>query len=391
MGRDREKGWDDGEGVGVKIQSFSRSKKNRKIAFFNRCKLNLKNKSIRFDFKTKQEMESIKPNDNSFFFEISELLSQARKTAYKAVNSIMVETYWNIGKRIVEKEQQGQSRAGYGDYLITNLSRHLSSNFGKGFSEANLKNIRQFYVAFPDFDQLATQCVANLSWTNIRLIMRLDDPKERAYYIDEASSQNWSSRQLERNIKSGYYHRLLSTQENTATNETNKFNPSDFIKDPYVAEFLDVPEDLTGKESVLEKALIGNLQKFLLELGKGFSFVDRQMRISTETSHFYIDLVFYNYLLKCFVIIDLKTTKLSHADIGQMDMYVRMFDALKRKEDDNPTIGIILCAEKDETIVKYSILQEKNQLFAAKYKTVLPTEDELADMIADRNRKLING
>lgn len=338
-------------------------------------------------------------NDNNFYSEISELLKQARNTAYKAVNTLMVQTYWQIGRRIVEQEQKGQSRAGYGDYLITNLSRHLSDTFGKGFSEANLKNIRQFYITFPDFDQfsthrgensqLATHRVANLSWTNIRLIMRLDDPKEREYYIQEASSQNWSSRLLERNIKSGYYHRLLSTQQTNSDAEVEKYKPFNFVKDPYIAEFLDVPENLTGKESVLEKALIGNLQQFLLELGKGFSFVDRQMRISTETSHFYIDLVFYNYLLKCFVVIDLKTTKLSHANIGQMDMYVRMFDALKRGEDDNPTIGIILCAEKDETIVKYSVLKENKQLFASKYKTVLPTEEELAEMIALKNRKLI--
>lgn len=326
--------------------------------------------------------------DITFFTEISQLLNEARSTAYKSVNTIMVQTYWHIGRRIVE-QQQGQTRAGYGDFLITNLSRHLSDSFGRGFSEANLKNIRQFYITFPDFDQLATQCVANLSWTNIRLIMRLEDPKERTYYVQEASSQNWSSRLLERNIKSGYYRRLLSTQQDTLIPPIEKYHPSDFIKDPYIAEFLDVPEDLTGKESVLEKALIGNLQKFLLELGKGFSFVGRQMRISTETSHFYIDLVFYNYLLKCFVVIDLKTTKLSHADIGQMDMYVRMFDALKRGDDDNPTIGIILCAEKDETIVKYSVLKENKQLFASKYKTVLPSEEELADMIADRNRTLI--
>lgn len=347
-----------------------------------------------------KENETSTDNNKTFFSEISELLKQARSTAYSTVNTIMVQTYWQIGRRIVVEEQQGQSRAGYGDFLITNLSRHLSDTFGKGFSEANLKNIRQFYITFPDFYQFsthhvenlqsATHRVANLSWTNIRMIMRLDDAKERLYYLKEASSQNWSSRLLERNIKSGYFHRLLSTQHNKPIPEREKYRPSDFIKDPYITEFLDIPEDLTGKESVLEKALIGNLQKFLLELGKGFSFVDRQMRISTETSHFYIDLVFYNYLLKCFVVIDLKTTKLSHTDIGQMDMYVRMFDALKRGEDDNPTIGIILCAEKDETIVKYSVLQENKQLFASKYKTILPTEKELADMIADRNRKMID-
>ena len=219
--------------------------------------------------------------------------------------------------------------------------------------------------------------------------MRLNDSEERVFYIHEASSQNWSSRQLTRNIKSGYYQRIISTQENSAVSEVERYSPAEFIKDPYILEFLNVPEDLIGKESVLEQALIGNLQKFLLELGKGFSFVDRQMRISTETSHFYIDLVFYNYLLKCFVVIDLKTRKLSHADIGQMDMYVRMFDALKRGDDDNPTLGIILCTDKDETLVKYSVLQENKHLFASKYQTVLPTEEELATMIADQNRKLM--
>jgi len=219
--------------------------------------------------------------------------------------------------------------------------------------------------------------------------MRLENKAEREYYIREASEQNWSSRVLERNIKTGYYRRLLSSQQ-PVKSEMDKYNPANFIKDPYVAEFLNIPENLTGKESLLETALIGNLKQFLLELGKGFSFVDRQMRISTETSHFYVDLVFYNYLLKCFVIIDLKTRKLSHADIGQMDMYVRMFDTLKRGEDDNPTLGIILCTEKDETVVKYSILKENKQLFASKYKTVLPTEEELAEMITIQHQKQLS-
>lgn len=328
----------------------------------------------------------IAKTENNFYAEISDLLKQSRNRAYKAVNTLMVRTYWQIGKKIVEQELQGKSKANYGDYLITNLSRHLTDTFGKGFSEANLWNMRQFYQTFPDFNQFSTQCVENLSWTNIRQIMRLDNKAERDYYIKEASEQNWSSRLLERNIKSGYYRRLLSSQQPVET-ETDKQNPADFIKDPYVTEFLNVPENLTGKESLLEGALISNLKQFLLELGKGFSLVDRQMRISTETSHFYIDLVFYNYLLKCFVIIDLKTRKLSHADIGQMDMYVRMFDALKRGEDDNPTLGIILCTEKDETVVKYSILKENKQLFASKYKTVLPTEEELAEMITIQQQK----
>lgn len=327
--------------------------------------------------------------NKDFYTEISELLKQARNKSFQTVNAIMVQTYWQIGRRIVEQEQKGKRRAEYGNYLIANLSRYLSETLGKGFSEANLKNVRKFYIIFPEFDQLDTQCVANLSWTNIRLIMRLNLEDERVFYVKEASSQNWSSRQLERNIKSGYYQRLLSTRGDNTLTELKKQTTYDFIKDPYVMEFLNLPEDLTGKESVLEKALIENLQKFLLELGKGFSFVDRQMRISTESAHFYIDLVFYNYILKCFVVIDLKTKKLGHADIGQMDMYVRMFDNLKRGEDDNPTIGIILCAEKDETMVKYSVLKENKQLFASKYKTVLPSEVELAELLTNQNRKLI--
>ncbi len=327
---------------------------------------------------------------SKIYNDIAELLNVARAKAYHTVNSIMVETYWKIGQRIVEEEQGGASRAEYGTKLIENLSKYLTDTFGKGFSEANLKNMRQFYLTYPEFD---TQCVANLSWTNIRTIIRIDDKKERDYYFKESAEQNWTSRQLERNIKSGYYHRILSTQENSSNEEKclpAVIDTKEFIKDPYVLEFLDLPENIEGKESALESALISNLQKFLLELGKGFCFVARQFRISTETDHFYADLVFYNYLLKCFVVIDLKTTKLSHADIGQMDMYVRMFDELKRGADDNPTIGIIMCTDKSETMVKYSVLQESQQIFASKYKTVLPTEEELADMISKENTKFLS-
>ena len=333
--------------------------------------------------------------DKLFFAEIAAILQEARKTAYKTVNALMVQTNWQIGKRIVEQEQKGKSRADYGDYLIVNLSRFLTDTLGKGFSEANIRNFRQFYICFPNGFQFATRRVANpenLSWSHWRLLMRLDNDVERDYYIAETSEQNWNVKTLERNIRSGYYRRLLSTQKNAAsTTSGKKEKVFDYIKDPFVLEFLDVPEDMTGKETALEKAIINNLQSFLLELGKGFSFVARQLRISTETSHFYIDLVFYNYLLKCFVIIDLKTTKLSPQDVGQMEMYVRMFDALKRGPDDNPTLGIILCAEKDETVVKYSILKENKQIFASKYKTILPTEKQLAAMIEKKNTRLLLG
>jgi len=285
-----------------------------------------------------------------------------------------------------------------GDYLIVNLSRYLTDILGKGFSEANIRNFRQFYITFPNGIQFATRRVANLenlSWSHWRTIMRLDDVTEREFYLQETSDQSWNIKLLERNIRSGYYRRLLSTQKKSVTAVSRKSQNKndtilDHIKDPYILEFLNVPEDMTGRETDLETAIINNLQSFLLELGKGFSFVARQLRISSETSHYYLDLVFYNYLLKCFVIIDLKTTKLTPQDVGQMEMYVRMFDALKRSADDNPTLGIILCAEKDETVVKYSVLKENKQIFASKYKTILPTEKQLAAMIEKKNTKLLS-
>lgn len=324
----------------------------------------------------------------TFQADIKSILEQARDKARSAVNAAMVEAYWLIGRRIVEEEQRGQHKAEYGARLLENLSRVLAADFGKGFSYANLRNFRQFYLTYPDQEICYTVC-SKLSWSHNRLIMRVDDPKARTYYLTEGVAQQWSVRQLERNIQTHSFQRLLSSQEGeTAGNTANGNALGDFIKDPYVLEFLQLPEAGQFKESRLEQSIIDELQKFLLELGKGFSFVARQMRISTETSHFYIDLVFYNYLLKCFVIIDLKTGKLSHQDIGQMDMYVRLFDDLKRGEDDNPTIGIILCDSKDETVVKYSILQGSQQLFASKYQRVLPTEAELVAEI-EREKRLI--
>jgi|LGOV01.1.fsa_nt_gb predicted nuclease of restriction endonuclease-like (RecB) superfamily len=326
-----------------------------------------------------------------FHRDIKSILEQARSKTRSAVNSAMVEAYWLIGRRIVEEEQQGQHKATYGKRLIEELSTALTADLGKGFSYANLYNCRQFYLKFPVQEILYTEC-RELSWSHLRLIMRVDSAQAIDYYCQESREQNWTVRQLERNIKSQSYQRLLSYQNESApqTNKTKDNALLDFIKDPYVLEFLQLPEAGQLKESKLEQAIIDELQKFLLEMGKGFSFVARQMRISTETSHFYMDLVFYNYLLKCFVIIDLKTGKLSHQDIGQMDMYVRMFDDLKRGEDDNPTIGIILCDGKDETIVKYSVIKENQQLFASKYQRILPTEEELIAEI-EREKRLIDG
>lgn len=321
-----------------------------------------------------------------FHADIKAILQQARSKARTAVNSAMVEAYWLIGQRIVQEEQQGQHKAQYGTRLMEVLSIALTADFGKGFSYANLYNFRQFYRLFPDQQMLYTLC-RELSWSHLRLIIRADSQKAIEYYCKEAREQNWTVRQLERNIRSNDYQRLLSSQVRSSGAPAQVAH-LDFIKDPYVLEFLQLPESGKFRESELEQAIINELQKFLLELGKGFSFVARQMRVSTETSHFFIDLVFYNYLLKCFVIIDLKTGKLTHQDIGQMDMYVRMFDDLKRGEDDNPTIGIILCDSKDETVVKYSVMRDSQQIFASKYQRVLPTEAELVAEI-EREKRLI--
>ena len=323
----------------------------------------------------------------TFVHDIREMLTQARQKAYTTMHFIMVETYWRVGQRIVEEELQGKERADYGTFLIRELSRSLSKELGKGFALANLKNFRQFYLTFPDFEKSYT-LRSQLTWSHYRLIMRIDKRPARDFYLREAATQGWSTRQLERNIQTHYYERLLTTPSEQFPSETRHIRPSDFVKDPYVLEFLDLPENDWGTEKTLESALIKNLQHFLLELGKGFSFVGRQFRISTETSHFYIDLVFYNYLLKCFVLLDLKTGKLSHQDVGQMDMYVRMFDDLKRNPDDNPTVGIILCEAKDETVVRYSVLQGSEQLFASKYRLVLPSEEELVDEI-NRERRML--
>lgn len=334
--------------------------------------------------------KNLTPNPN-FYEEVRGILAQARQKAYAAVNVAMVEAYWQIGRRIVEEEQNGKERADYGDFLIKELSKQLTSEFGKGFAVTTLKNFRQFYLTFPDF-QKGSAPRSLLSWSHYRLIMRVENSDSRTYYLKEAAEQGWSTRQLERNINTLYYERLLGSGNKKTAGDKSKAetqNFSEFIKDPYVLEFLQIPESLDASEWEIETAVINNLQQFLLEMGKGFSFVGRQFRISTETSHFYIDLVFYNYLLKCFVLIDLKNEKLTHQDIGQMDMYVRMFDDLKRGEDDNPTVGIIFCTSKDETVVKYSVLKDSEQLFASKYRLILPTEEELAREIERERRKVM--
>lgn len=317
------------------------------------------------------------------------ILDEARNITARAVNTAMVAAYWLIGRRIVQEEQGGADTANYGEQVLKKLSNDLESELGNGFSYSNLRNMRQFYRTYPDIEICYTLCI-KLPWSHNRLIMRVNDSKARRWYIEEASREGWSVRQLERNINSFYYQRQLEegrTILHTDTAALAKIDPRQFVKDPYVVEFVGLPPYPEHKEKQLENALIDNMQNFLLELGKGFSFVKRQYHIGTETSHFYIDLVFYNFILKCFVLVDLKASKLTHQDVGQMDMYIRMFDDLKKSQDDNPTIGILMCAEREETIVKYSVLEGSKQLFASKYLPYLPTEEELKRELENRIAK----
>ena len=329
--------------------------------------------------------------NNKCYLKIKSILEEARHNVYRHVNFVMVQAYWNIGREIIEEEQKGKQRAEYGATIIEELSQKLTVEYGQGFNKTNLWYMKQFYLAFKNLHALRGE----LSWTHYRLLLKVERVEIRQFYLNECIQSNWSTRQLERQINTLYYERLLASKNKLPVKrEANvrakklAVSPEDQIKDPYVLEFLGLKEHPALKENELEHALIEKLQNFLLELGRGFSFVARQMRISTETQHFYIDLVFYNYLLKCFVIIDLKTTKLTHQDIGQMDMYVRMFEDKMKQPGDNPTIGIILCTEKDETVVKYSVLKDSKKLFASKYKLYLPSEKELRDEI-EREKYLL--
>ncbi len=267
----------------------------------------------------------------------------------------------------------GKAKAQYGKATLKRLSQALTLEFGKGYDESNLRNIRSFYIAFPIRDALRHE----LSWTHYRLLSRLDSGEKRAYYLNESLTSNWNSRQLQRQINTLAFERVVKH----LPEKEKKSSIENLIKDPYIFEFLGLPSEEKNSERTIENAIIDHLQKFLLEFGKGFVFVARQQHIATDTSDFYIDLVFYNYILKCFVIIDLKTGTMTHQDIGQLDMYVRMYDDLKRGEDDNPTIGILLCSEKDEAIVKYSVLNDQNNLFANKYLLYLPKIEELKNLI----------
>ena len=327
----------------------------------------------------------------SLYSNISKIIEDARGKVYHTANFEMIQAYWHIGKLIVEEEQKGEGRAEYGKALIKELSKKLKSEYGKGFTESNLKYMRQFYNTFQKSHALRGE----LTWTHYRLLLKVEKEEVRWFYMKEAIEGNWSTRTLERQINSLYYDRMLmSSKENRplvkkeAEDKKVTGSAEDIIKDPYVLEFLDLKANTRFYEQELEQAIIDKLQEFLLELGKGFSFVSRQYRLTAGAGkHFYADLVFYNYILKCFLVIDLKVGELTHQDIGQMDMYVRYFEDQVRQKDDNPTIGLILCTEKNNTVVKYSVLNESKQLFASQYKTYLPTEKQLKEEI-ERERKL---
>ena len=318
--------------------------------------------------------------------DVRSIIESARDYAYNLVNIALVERNWLIGYRIAEEELKGNDRADYGTEILKNLSKELKKEYGKGFELRNLYYFLQFYKEFPNILHSVNAKSNNLlSWTHYKTLLQVLDKQARDWYEKEAFEQMWSTRTLQRNISSQYYYRLLKSQVKEPViqemKEKNKehylMNKLEFIKNPVIAEFLGFSLEDSYTETELETSIINNLQKFLMELGKGYAFVERQQHIRTEKEDYFIDLVFYNYILKCFVLIDLKTEKITHQDVGQMDMYVRMYDELKKSKEDNPTIGILLCSETDSDIAKYSILKGNEQLFASKYKLYLPTEEEL--------------
>lgn len=318
-----------------------------------------------------------------FYDSIRGILDSARAKVYQSANFAMVEAYWQIGKSIVE-EQDGSERAEYGAGLLKELSKQMTQDFGKGFTVTNLKYMRQFYLAFPNGHALRDE----LSWTHYRALLRVDDENARLWYLNEAADEGWSTRTLDRNIGTQYYYRLLQSPKKEAViaemKEKTRHYPSsqfELIKSPIVAEFLGFRPEDSFLESDLESAILSHIRDFMMELGRGFAFVARQQHIITDTEDYYIDLVFYNIELKCYVLIDLKMGTITHQDVGQIDMYVRMYDDLKRKEGDNPTIGILLCGETSEDIARYSVLHDNDHLFMSKYLTYLPTKEQLRDEI----------
>ena len=317
------------------------------------------------------------------------IIESSQKAAYQAVNATLVQRNWLLGYRIASEEMQGEDRAKYGAEIIKKLAKELSAEYGKGYTKSSLYSFYAFYKTYPEiFQTVSGKSVGLLSWSHYAVLLQVKDEKARAWYERETAEQTWSVRTLQRNVSSQYYYRMLQTQKQELVENEMKELTADyqndkleFIKNPVVAEFLGLATNPDFTESDLEKSILSNLQKFLMELGKGYAFVARQQHIHTEKKDYFIDLVFYNYILKCFVLIDLKTKEITHQDVGQMDMYIRMYDERKRSEGDNPTIGIVLCSDTDEDVAKYSILHGNEQLFASKYKLYLPTEEELRSEI----------
>ena len=335
-------------------------------------------------------------NTNNLVKDICTIIDEAKQFAYQTVDTTLVLRNWYIGKRIDEEVLEGKDRAKYGAEVVEKLSKELTAIYGKGYSKRILYQCLKVYRMFPEIvNEARSQLLPNekmnearsqtgiLSWTHYRILTQVEDTTARKWYEKEAYEQVWSTTTLQRNVSSQYYYRILKSQDKQAVEDEMKKltssyqNKLEFIKNPVIAEFLGMQQDTSYLESDLEQSIIDNLQKFLMELGKGYAFVARQQHIHTEKEDYYIDLVFYNYILKCFVLIDLKTKKITHQDVGQMDMYIRMYDELKKASDDNPTLGIVLCTDTDEDIAKYSVLHENEQLFASKYKLYLPTEEEL--------------
>ena len=361
-----------------------------------------------------KKYDNINADDAQFISDIKAIVYTAKQKAYQAADIYQVVSNWLVGRRIVEQEQHGQERAQYGKHIVELASEALTAEFGKGYSVVNIKSFRKFYLTFNNLLigqtvsaqsengltikgqsvsaelELAKMLPSNLSWSHYERLMRIKNEDERDWYMREAAGESWSVRTLNRNIGSQYYHRLLQTPESkrgevidemqrlTADYQKDRHK---FLRNPVVAEFLGFSQDAAYSETNLESAIIDHLQKFILELGKGFAFVARQQRIKTDIGEYYIDLVFYNYILKCFLLIDLKTSRITHEDIGQMDMYIRMYDELKCSEGDNPTIGLLLCSETSKDLARYSILKDSKQLYAAKYLTYLPTREELTTEI----------
>lgn len=353
--------------------------------------------------------------EDSFVSDLKSIAGEARRQAYRAADRLLVIRNWLIGWRIVEQEQAGKERAEYGKRILEIASQNLTQEFGKGFGLTTIKNMRSFYLTFHNLqisqamldqfriagnsirqaalDESVIPFYPNLSWLHYERLMRVKDEAARLWYLKETAREQWDYRTLQRNISSQYYYRLLRTPEQMRHEVSDEMNSltidfehdkHSYLKNPVIAEFLGLPQNPAYNESRLETSIINHLQTFIMELGKGYAFVARQQHIKTDMGDFYIDLVFYNIILKSYLIIDLKTTQITHQDVGQMDMYIRMYDELKRKEGNNPTIGLLLCSDTSKDLARYSILKDSKQLYAAKYLTYLPTEEELSREIREQ-------